>query len=59
MFIRSYYEFACFGECPKNRFIKTPDGEPGLNYLCSGWRRFYSHIDKRVAKIARQIKTTT
>jgi uncharacterized protein len=52
------YEFACFGECPKNRFIKTPDGEPGLNYLCSGWRHFYSHIDKRVAEIARNIQAT-
>ena len=53
------YEFACFGECPKNRFIKTPDGEPGLNYLCSGWRHFYSQIDERVTEIARQIKATT
>jgi uncharacterized protein len=53
------YQFACFGECPKNRFIKTPDGEPGLNYLCSGWRRFYSHIDERVADIARQIRANT
>jgi uncharacterized protein len=47
------YKFACFGECPKNRFIKTPDGEPGLNYLCSGWKKFFSHIDKRIDKIVR------
>lgn len=49
------YQFTCFGECPKNRFIKTPDGEPGLNYLCDGWKKFFSHIDEPVQKIVRRL----
>ncbi|MBP7829291.1 MAG: anaerobic sulfatase maturase [Kiritimatiellae bacterium] len=52
------YEFACYGECPKNRFVKSPDGQPGMNYLCPGWKRFWQHIDEPIQKIVRDLGHT-
>ncbi len=48
--------FACYGECPRNRFIETPDGEGGLNYLCAGYRAFFLHIDKPMKAMAGLIR---
>lgn len=44
--------FACNGECPKNRFIPSPDGEPGLNYLCAGYKAFFNHIARPMRTMA-------
>ena len=45
-------KFVCNGGCPKNRFIKTPTGEDGLNYLCAGYKQFFNHIDEPMKLMA-------
>ena len=48
--------FACNGECPKHRFIRTPDGEDGLNYLCAAYKRFFNHIDHSMHTMAQLLQ---
>jgi uncharacterized protein len=49
----------CNGECPRNRFILTPSGEPGLNYLCKGYKYFFNHCRPFVEAIAEAWKNQT
>ena len=42
----------CGGECPKNRFLASADGEEGLNFLCAGYRRFFNHVRPFVDDVA-------
>jgi uncharacterized protein len=53
---RCSYLFACNGECPRNRFLRTTDGEVGLNYLCSGLRKYFAHVDPYMKLMARRIR---
>jgi uncharacterized protein len=48
--------FVCNGGCPKNRIIQTPAGEPGLNYLCAGYRAFFNHIDPAMTFMANELR---
>lgn len=48
--------FICNGGCPKNRFIQTPGGEEGLNYLCEGYRLFFNHIDEPMRFMAAELR---
>ena len=49
-------KFACHGECPKHRFLRTPDGEYGLNYLCAGYKMFFHHMDETMRFMAEELK---
>jgi uncharacterized protein len=44
--------FACHGGCPKDRFALTPDGDPGLNYLCPGFKLFFNHVSEPMRLMA-------
>jgi uncharacterized protein len=48
--------FACRGGCPKHRFVKSPDGIPGLNYLCEGFKNFYHHVNPSMKRMVELIQ---
>ena len=50
------YLFACHGECPKNRFAATADGEPGLNYLCPSYLKYFRHITPTMNAMAKLLE---
>ena len=50
------YRFACNGGCPKHRFTRTPSGEDGLNYLCKGYKLYFSHVDPYMRFMAEELR---
>ncbi len=48
--------FLCHGGCPKDRFVHTPEGEPGLNYLCAGYRAFFAHSEGPLRRMAAELR---
>jgi uncharacterized protein len=54
--LRCDVRYACHGECPKHRFMITPDGEPGLNFLCEGYKMFFNHAEPFFDFMAKELK---
>lgn len=48
--------FACHGGCPKHRFLETAAGEPNLNYLCAGYRKFFRHADRSMRTMTQLLR---
>jgi uncharacterized protein len=48
--------FICNGGCLKNRILTTADGEPGLNYLCAGYKAFFTHIDRPMKMMVEELR---
>jgi uncharacterized protein len=48
--------FACHGECPKNRFLPAADGSSNRNYLCAGYKAFFTHIDAPMRYMAAELR---
>jgi uncharacterized protein len=53
--LRCDVRFACNGECPKHRILKSPDGETGLNYLCEGYKLFFHHVRPYMEFMAKEL----
>ncbi|MDP6927859.1 MAG: SPASM domain-containing protein, partial [Rhodospirillales bacterium] len=47
---------ACFGGCPKHRFVRTSDDEPGLNYLCPSYKKFAAHTEPVMSQMAELLR---
>ena len=54
--LRCEVRYACHGECPKHRFMMSPDGEPGLNYLCQSYKNFFHHVEPYMEFMAKELK---
>lgn len=52
---RCEFRFACHGECPKNRFMQSPDGEPGWNYLCPSYLKYFRHVTQYMNAMAQLV----
>ena len=53
---RCKVKYACNGECPKHRISKTGDGEPGLNWLCEGYKMFFLHAERFLQRMAKELE---
>lgn len=53
---RCEVRFACHGECPKHRFEHTPQGDPGLSYLCEGYKHFFHHVKPYMDFMVKELK---
>jgi len=49
--------FACNGDCPKHRFVKSPGGETGLSYLCDAYKNFFKHLDPYMKFMANEFRS--
>jgi uncharacterized protein len=53
--LKCKFRFACHGGCPKSRIALTPDGQPGLNWLCEGYQLFFEHVSPYMEFMANEL----